>query len=164
MKLNRQSRYGLEALAFLARLPAGTIVPLREIAEAQALPVSFLSKIFQRLLHHGIVLSYRGKRRGYALAKPPEALSLRHILEAIEGPDIFRRCVLWNQHCEEESPCPLHVYWQEVRGPLLRALEQATLEDVARNAAEAERTQTTQASKSSRGGSEWDGGHSDGPS
>jgi Rrf2 family protein len=136
MKLNRESRYGLEALAFLARLPEGTIVPLRDIAEARALPLSFLSKIFHRLLQHGIVRSYRGKQRGYALAKPPDALSLREILEAIEGPDLFSRCVFWNQHCEEESPCLLHAYWREVRGPLLRSLEQATLKDIAENAVE----------------------------
>lgn len=167
MRLNRESLYGLKALTFLARLPEGAIVPLREIAELGHLPSSFLSKIFRQLVQHGIVHSYRGKQRGYALAKSSDAVSLREVLEAIQGPDLFSRCVFWSQHCEEEFLCPLHAYWQEVRDPLFRSLERATLKDLAENVVETEAKRTwgrRRKQVSPQGGSECDEERLGGPS
>ena len=108
MRLTRESEYALLGLAFVASRPTGDVVPLAEIAAARGLPASFLAKTFQKLARHGLVVSHRGPGRGYALARRPDQISLREVLEAIEGAELFSRCLFWNTHCSDSNPCLLH--------------------------------------------------------
>lgn len=130
MKLSRESEYGLEGLLFLARQPQGTVILLADIAKAQELPQSFLAKIFQKFVQHGLVRSYRGRQRGYALAKPPAAIPLKEIMEAIEGPDLFDRCIFWSDRCADSNPCRLHDRWKQIKPQLIKAMEETTVEDL----------------------------------
>ncbi|HXX38056.1 MAG TPA: Rrf2 family transcriptional regulator [bacterium] len=133
MKLSRESEYGLAGLVHLARLRPGTIVQLKDIARAQALPRMFLAKTFRKLTHHGVLVSYRGRRRGYALAHPSSQISVRDILEGIEGRDILARCIFWSNQCSDDHPCLLHSTWKSVRPGLTEMLERLTLDDIARS-------------------------------
>ena len=128
MRLSRESEYGLEALRVLAAQPPGVVMLVRDIATAGGLPESFLSKIFQKLRRHGVALAHRGAVRGYSLAKPPSAISVREVLEAIEGPGLFDRCVFWQARCDPQRLCCLHSRWARVRPELRRLLEGTTLE------------------------------------
>ncbi|MBI3990328.1 MAG: Rrf2 family transcriptional regulator [candidate division NC10 bacterium] len=130
MKLSRESEYGLEGLLFLAKQPPGTVMLLGDIAKAQGLPQSFLAKIFQKFVQHGLVRSFRGRRRGYAMAKPPTAIPLKEVLEAVEGPDLFDRCIFWNNRCADTDPCRLHDRWKQIKPQLMRMMERTTLEDL----------------------------------
>ncbi|MBI4641158.1 MAG: Rrf2 family transcriptional regulator [Candidatus Tectomicrobia bacterium] len=130
MKLNKESEYGLKGLIFLASQPWGTVMLLSEIAKAQGLPQSFLAKIFQKFVQHGLVRSYRGKQRGYGLAKPLTAISLKEILEAVEGPDLFDRCLFWSKRCADTNPCQLHNYWKEIKPQLIGTMERMMLKDL----------------------------------
>ncbi len=130
MRLSRGSEYGLEGLLFLARQPPGTVKLINEIAEAQGLPQSFLAKIFQKLVQHGLVTSFRGRQRGYALAKPPVGIALRDVLEAIEGPDLFDRCIFWSDRCSDAHCCRLHHVWKEAKLGLMRTMGETTLNDL----------------------------------
>lgn len=130
MKFKRESKYGLEGLVYLGRLPPGRVTSLKDIAAGEKLPQEFLAKIFPKLVHHGLVRAYRGARRGYALAKPPEQISLRAILEAVEGPNVVLQCFFWGNECDVENPCPVHCRWREVRRLINDVLEQTTLRDL----------------------------------
>jgi Rrf2 family protein len=59
---------------------------IRVISERQAIPARYLEQIFQRLRRAGLILSKRGPGGGYTLARAPEEISLREIIEALEGP------------------------------------------------------------------------------
>ena len=115
----------------LATQPAGRILVLQEIAAAGGLPEHFLAKIFQKLRRHGLALSHRGAVRGYSLARPAATITLREILEAIEGEDAFDRCVFWPARCSPRRPCRLHHRWAKLRPKLQRMLDTTTLEELA---------------------------------
>ena len=132
MHLNRESDYGLRAMIYLAQEPPETVLTMNQIAEAGDLPVGFLAKILQKLVRHGLLQSFRGRQRGYSLARDASEIKLRELLEAIEGPDLLDRCLFWGHRCGEENPCLLHREWAQVKSQLLWALEQKTLEDFAR--------------------------------
>ena len=132
MKLSRESEYGLAGLIYLARRRPGAIVQLKDIAKARGLPPMFLAKTFRKLTHHGVLASYRGRRRGYALARPTKQISVREILEGIDGRDIFMRCIFWSSRCSDDRPCSLHQMWLPVRPRMTAALEQLTLDRLAR--------------------------------
>ncbi|MHB8731146.1 MAG: RrF2 family transcriptional regulator [bacterium] len=131
MKLSRESEYGLAGLVYLARQHPGTVLVVKTIAAAEALPAMFLAKTFNRLARHGILRSHRGRRRGYELARGPREISVRQILEGIEGPDLFAHCIFWSKRCSEERPCPLHETWENIRPQVKDLLSGMTLADCA---------------------------------
>jgi Rrf2 family protein len=131
MRLTGETEYGLRGLLTLAELPPENILPLSVIAATQALPRSFLAKIFRKFVQHGLVRSHRGRIRGYSLARPAEEISLRDILEAVEGPGLLDRCLFGTNRCAEDRPCPLHHTWKVVRPELIELVERTTLAQVA---------------------------------
>jgi len=78
--------YGIEGLLYLARNGKGRITLLREVSRATAIPETFLSKIFQRLVRSGLICSRRGFRGGFHLARPASQITLRDVIEALQGP------------------------------------------------------------------------------
>ncbi len=128
MRLLRETEYALRALRYLATLPEGRVVPASQLAKTCGLPREFLSKVLRRLVRAGLVRSSRGRSRGYGLSRSPSEISVREVLEAVEGPDYFRRCVFWDARCSDDRPCLLHRVWAGVRPQLLEALDRLTLD------------------------------------
>lgn len=112
---------------------------LAAIAEAQGLPQSFLAKIFQKLTQYGLVRSFRGATRGYTLSRPATQISLREVLEAIEGPELLDRCLFWSHHCADEAPCVLHDGWKQIRPKVTAMMEATSLQDLVRRTAKIQR-------------------------
>jgi Rrf2 family protein len=132
MQLTRESEHALVGLGFLATKPMGTTVPLAEIAETRGLPAPFLAKTFQKLASHDIVASTRGRRNGYALARPADSINVLEVLVAVEGPRLLNRCTLWQSHCSDEDPCPLHPFLKD-RVPVLEdRLREVSIADLVR--------------------------------
>lgn len=129
MKLARESRYAVAALASLARLPEGTRLGSREIAATIKAPAPFLAKVLAKLMHEGVLTSVRGG--GYALARPAREISVGDVLTAMEGPDLFARCIFWRDECSEAAPCPLHPTWAGIRPQVETALSNLSILDVA---------------------------------
>ena len=127
MNLTRESEYALKGLARLATYPAGTMVPMAEIAAEQQLPATFLAKIFQKLARHGLLDADRGRGSGYMLSREPASIGMREILEAVEGSMALKQCLLWSGHCSESEPCPLHYRLKGVRSQLDEVLNEVTL-------------------------------------
>lgn len=132
MRLSHASEYGLEGLVVLARKREGTVMLLDEIAHAGRLPARFLAQIFQKLRRHHLVTSHRGAVRGYELARPAREITLRAIFEAIEGPELFERCVFWPERCDDGHPCRLHARWATLRPRVQGMIDRTTLDQVAR--------------------------------
>src|SRR5574342_359367 len=131
MKLGRQSAYAIDGLLVLAAKPFGTVMLLRDIARSRHVPESFLAKIFQKLTRSGLVVSSRGAVRGYALARRPKDISIKEIFLAVEGADLFNRCIFWSDRCADANPCPMHSRWQKVRERAIGDLmERTTLADL----------------------------------
>lgn len=131
MKLSKESQYGLRGLVYLAAQPHGVILQVSQVAEAADLPRMFLAKIFRKFTHHNILRSYRGRERGYSLAKPAQEISVKEIVEAIEGPDVFQRCVFWSDRCSDDNPCLLHDVWRSIRPKVSDRMAGVSLAEVA---------------------------------
>ena len=71
---------------YLSEKGLSDVTPLSEISEGQVIPEKFLAKIFQSLSKSGIVRSHRGVRGGFTLAKNPKQITVKDVLEAIQGP------------------------------------------------------------------------------
>jgi len=86
MRLSRQVQYAICGVFDLAYNGCGEPVQIRVISERQAIPSRYLEQIFQRLRRAGLVSSKRGPGGGYTLSRSPARISLREVVEAVEGP------------------------------------------------------------------------------
>lgn len=86
MQFTKAEEYGMQGVLHLAAQDRSKVIPLSEISEAQHIPEKFLAKIFQSLSKSGIIRSHRGVRGGFTLAKDPAEISVKQVLEAIQGP------------------------------------------------------------------------------
>ena len=131
MKLTRGADYGTLGILYLAKQPRDRVVLISEVAEAQRVPESYLAKIFQDLAKAGLVRSHRGARGGFTLARPPEEITLRQVIEAIEGPLALNRCLDPREGCENSPDCPLHAALAKAQETLVSTLDAVTLNTLA---------------------------------
>jgi Rrf2 family protein len=119
-------------MADLAAFGAGAPVPLSQIAERQRLSLAFLEQIFGKLRRAGLVESQRGAQGGYVLARPPGAISLASIVEAVEEEVRSTACQPGSGvGCTGTSArCLTHKLWSELDGYIEGWLAERTLADV----------------------------------
>jgi Rrf2 family protein len=85
MKITARAEYASLAILELAlRFNSGQ-VQAKEIADRQQIPLKFLEQILIQLRNAGLVRSIRGASGGYLLARPPDEISLKDVVEAVEG-------------------------------------------------------------------------------
>ena len=130
LQLTRGSEYGIRAMMYLAACPAGQICSLRDVGREQDIPESFLAKIFQSLVHADLVVSYRGARGGFALARPADRISVASVVEAIDGPISLNGCVLWPETCDRSADCTMHDVWVKAQERMLGVLDEVNFADL----------------------------------
>lgn len=133
MRLMKASEYGIHGVLYLAMQPKGKITVLDEVAEAQNIPKSYLSKIFQAYTKTGILKSYRGANKGFALARPAEKITLKELIESCEGKIFHDECLLGRGDCPRNGKCSLSAKWREAVSAMNIILEGTTLEQLRDN-------------------------------
>ena len=86
MRLARKAQHAICGVFDLAYNGQGEPVRIRAISERQAIPARYLEQIFQQLRRAGLVEAKRGPGGGYRLARAPEEVTLRMVIEAVDGP------------------------------------------------------------------------------
>ncbi len=118
---------GIQAVLFLSIKKEKIIFSADEISKELKVPKEFVSKILQKLTYLGIIGSKKGKKGGFYLAKNPNLIRLIDIVEAIDGLDIFKTCVIGFPGCSNDNPCPLHDRWGKIREDIYRMFSEETL-------------------------------------
>lgn len=112
---SRECEYALQAVIFLAVRREAAMVSIKDLSKSLGLPYHFLAKILQRLTRKGLLISLKGPQGGFALAMPPEEITLLHIVEAVDGIGFTRSCVLGFDECSGTNPCSVHKNWETLR-------------------------------------------------
>jgi Rrf2 family protein len=131
MELTRKGEYAIRGIIYLAQQPPGKVSLVSEVAEATDVPVAFLAKIFQSFARLGIISSMRGTGGGFTMGRPAEQITLREVVEAVEGPIIPNRCLLGSGSCDRVVGCTVHPVWRDVQAKVVQILEEVTIADLA---------------------------------
>jgi Rrf2 family protein len=130
MHVTAKADYAVRAVIELAGSRQDAPRKVDDVAQSQAIPVSFLENILTQLRSSGIVRSQRGPEGGYWLAKPADEVSLAQIIRAVEGPLVGVR----GQRPEEieyaGSAEALQQVWIALRANLRKVLEHVSVADV----------------------------------
>lgn len=134
MLLSQTESYAVRAAVHLAEQGSEQSVSVSEIAEAVGVPRNYLSKVLQQLVRAGVLVSERGPRGGFALARDAEATTLAEIIRALGTQPADRRCLLGRAECSDADPCAAHARWQQLYDHISSFLEDTTLADLVRQA------------------------------
>jgi len=129
MMLTRSSDYAMRALVHLAQCPDGKAERLDSIAKAQKVPPALLSKILQTLVRAGVVRSQKGYGGGYALVSDPKVLTMREVIELIDGPVVVFECLADDKFCNLCEACQLRARFTAIQDTVLGMMTETTLWD-----------------------------------
>lgn len=135
--LSKKTQYTLRAMYALARHYGGGPVLIAKMAREESIPQDFLENILLFLKKEGLVASKKGKGGGYALAKPPDQVTIGNVIRLIEGPlaplpcaseTAYRKC----DECEDDRYCGTRLVMRQVRDAIAGILDNITLAEVCR--------------------------------
>jgi FeS assembly SUF system regulator len=132
MRLARMTDYAVVVLCQMARAAGRPVFTATALAESTGLPLPSVSKLLKKLVQKDVLTAQRGASGGYSLARPPEQITAREIIVALEGPLVLAACVdEGEESCGFEHKCPIRGHWDPVNGAVHDALGRVTLAEMA---------------------------------
>ncbi|MFI3186196.1 MAG: SUF system Fe-S cluster assembly regulator [Methylococcaceae bacterium] len=133
LRLSKLTDYASVILSFMAR-DNMQVHAAMEIATVTGIALPTVSKILKLLVNSDVLISTRGAKGGYVLARLPEEISVAAIISALEGPIALTECSISLQGCEQASGCDIRGNWNLINQTIHNALESVTLADLIRPA------------------------------
>lgn len=130
IRLSKLTDYGFVLLTRLARAESDEVLNAHEMSEEVNVPQPTVSKLLKALTRGGLLKAQRGAKGGYALARPPQQITVADVISALEGPIAMTDCSA-EEGCSHESDCPNKSNWQRISNAMFRALSDITLHDMA---------------------------------
>ncbi|MFP6656433.1 MAG: SUF system Fe-S cluster assembly regulator [Myxococcota bacterium] len=129
-KLSKTTDYGIVLLAKLAQTASADPQNARELAASADLPVPMVSKVLKALAKEHLLVSHRGSKGGYRLARDPAELTVAEMIRVLEGPVGLTECAIGPALCEHETMCAVREPWQMISRVVEQALTDVTLADL----------------------------------
>lgn len=138
--------YALHCLLFLADLPPDAPeASAKDLAELQGIPGEYVAKLFTKLNKAGLVIASEGVKGGFALALAPDQISVRDVVDAVDGAkplfecrEIRGRCAVFGDTTPawaSKGTCSIHAVMQAAEKSMRETLERHTLADLAERTA-----------------------------
>ena len=125
---------GIRTVLYLSLAEEDRWVPSEEICRTQEISPTYLAKITRPLLKRGILSAARGVGGGLRLGRPPDTISMLEVIETLQGPLNFNKCLIGPGTCKRDSHCPVHPVWKQIKEGTERILALWTFSDLARQA------------------------------
>jgi len=131
---NKETEYALRGLVYVqVQNIKGNKPGIAEIAQEIDAPLFYTGKIMQRLVKQGFLTSIKGKGGGFLFDERKPELSLKLVIQAIEGDKTYCGCGFGLKHCNETHPCPLHEQYAPIRESIEHLVSQNTVQSLARD-------------------------------
>ncbi len=130
LKLSTKGRYGARLMLELALNCGKGPVLLKDIAKSQEISEGYLEHILPPLKAAGLVNSTRGAHGGYTLAKTPSKITLKEVVQILEGSLSPAECVDTPSVCQRIRSCVTRDIWKEVGEKISKTLASETLKDM----------------------------------
>lgn len=133
MRITTWAEYGLICALHLARRGETAPVTGRDMATRERLPADYVEQILLRMRRAGIVNSTRGARGGYTLARSPEEITVRDVIQASELATFDLHCVshpIDAGRCSQAESCSIRPVWMMLQQRIDEVLESVRLSDL----------------------------------
>lgn len=132
MGITQECDYALRVVLFLTEKPANEKIEARIISENLNIPLRFLLKLLRKLSMAGILNSFRGVGGGYTLAKNPEDITMKAVIEVIDGPIYVNRCLYDITYCNMNrgDTCNIHHVLNDIQARLEADLTKVNFKNI----------------------------------
>jgi Rrf2 family protein len=130
MKLSTKSRYGVRAMTDIALYGETGASQLKDISKRQAISAKYLDHILSSLRKAGLIRSTRSRATGYTLTRPAHQISLKEIIQILEGSLAPVECVDNPECCKQVPVCFSRDAWGKLKVEMERVLDSITLQDL----------------------------------
>lgn len=134
MKISRATDYALMLTVCLAKVPPGQRTNVKEVAAQCNIPRRFLAIIVNRLARSGLIRSTKGMGGGISLGRHSSQITLRDVVEAIEGRLDLVDCQGGYEGCNMSRICCIKPVWKKTKNAMLEVLDSVSIEEIARTA------------------------------
>lgn len=129
--------YGIHALAYVATKPAGDLTTLPELAEWMramwpSASETYLSNVVQRMARGRLLRSHRGITGGYSLGRAASKITIRDVVEVLEGVDINRCSLALTDECPVVGRCVVQRRLSQLEENFLQSLASVSMADLAK--------------------------------
>ncbi len=132
LRISKLADYGTMVMSQMASNP-DRLFSANDLALTLGLGRATVSKVLKSLARHDLVASVRGLHGGYALARPPQQITVADVVDALEDqPFGLTECSATSGNCDIEMSCHVRTNWQKISLIVRRALEGVTLADMIR--------------------------------
>ena len=131
MRITLESDYALRILSALSA--HSDRVDAKTLADETSVTLNFTLKILRKLVECGLVTSYKGVKGGYSLKLPPSEITLKQVIEHIDGPIAIVRCLESSESCalkQDKTACAYHHIFDEISISVAKRLAGITISDV----------------------------------
>jgi Rrf2 family protein len=101
---------------------------LKDIAKGENVSEKYLSLIIIPLRGIGLINSIRGAHGGYHLTKEPSQITLKEIVDVLEGDCSLVHCVSNPSSCSRVRICASHDIWSIIGAKISETLNSITLD------------------------------------
>ena len=129
LRVSKLTDYATVILTHIAHQP-DELHAASDITHETGVALPTVSKVLKLLTKEGILVSTRGSKGGYVLAKKPKETNVAEVIAAIEGPISMTECSTDAGVCEQESSCEIKGNWNLINRAVYAALEAVTLADM----------------------------------
>ena len=131
MRITLESDYALRILTVLAE--QDDVIDANTLAEKTSVTARFTLKILHKLVKHGFVSSFKGAKGGYKLKLPTSQITLKSVIELIDGPIVIARCLETSETCslnQDKTACIYHHIFNTISLDVAKKLDRITISDV----------------------------------
>lgn len=130
MKMSTRGRYGIKAMLELALVYDTGMMSVRSIAQKQKISELYLEQLFSILKKANLIKSVRGAKGGYSLTRTPKEITIKDIIDVVEGPVNISDCVEKNSSCDNLDKCATRVLWVKIKDAIDSIFSSVTLQDI----------------------------------
>ena len=130
MRLTTKGKYAVTALLDLSLHESDKdFIALSQIAERQAMPISYLEQLFRNLRKSGIVQASRGPKGAYRLSRSSTEINISEVVASVEDSLDATQCG-GTADCHSGTRCLAHDLWSQLNTQVDNFLINKSLEDV----------------------------------
>jgi Rrf2 family protein len=133
IRINRQTDYAIRLILYLSQQEEGARISTAEARREMQIPPALAQRIVADLARGEFILTYPGRDGGLVLARPPEEINLRQIVEHFEGKFFISDCLVDKGNCPFDNKCPVRFRWTRLQSMIVQELEQITFKDLAQD-------------------------------
>lgn len=132
MRMTKQADYAIVLMTYFARAEPDLVLSARDLANTAHLPIPTVTKLLKIMARDGLLVSQRGLKGGYSLAREPQDISVAQVITAIEGPIAITQCSGNASGCAKSARCPTQENWSMIDKAVREALNGISIDEMSR--------------------------------